>query len=259
MRPMVYAHRGGAALAPENTFAAFDNGLACGADGLEFDVHLSRDGVPVVMHDPTVDRTTNGTGPIADMTAAELAALDAGYRFSRDGAFPFRGQRVGVPTLRDVIARYPAAHLLVELKSTDPQLASAVVEQIRAVDGLDRIAVGSFHQGALAEVRAREPRLKTGADTDEIRGAITGTLFGHGAPPPLFHSFQVPEVHSGTRVVTPEFVAGAHRIGAIVIVWTVDREDDILRLLDWGVDGLITDRPDVAVPVVKAWDERRSR
>ena len=99
MRPLVFAHRGGAALAPENTIPAFENGLALGADGLELDVHLSRDGVPVVIHDPTVDRTTERTGAVAGMSAAELAALDAGYRFEKDGARPFRGRGTGVRRL----------------------------------------------------------------------------------------------------------------------------------------------------------------
>lgn len=259
MRPTIFAHRGGAALAPENTIPAFDNGLACGADGLECDVHLSRDSVPVVMHDPTVDRTTNGTGAVADLTAAELAALDAGYRFARDGAFPFRGQGLAVPTLREVFDRYQRVPLLVELKSANPQLASLVVDQIRAVDGIGRITVGSFHHGALDAVRAREPRIRTGADTDEIKSELASAVSGGGVGKPPFQSFQVPEVYAGMRVVTREFISHAHAVGVSVIVWTVDREDDILRLLDWGVDGLITDRPDVAVPVAREWDEGRRK
>ncbi|MCX6538722.1 MAG: glycerophosphodiester phosphodiesterase [Acidobacteria bacterium] len=259
MRPIIFAHRGGAALAPENTMPAFDNGLACGADGIECDVHLSRDGVPMIMHDPTVDRTTNGTGAVVDLTAAELAALDAGYRFARDGAFPFRGQGLSVPTLRDVVDRYPRVPLLVELKSANPRLASLVVDQIRAVDGIGRMTVGSFHQGALDAVRACEPRIRTGADTDEIKSELTAAAFGSGARKPPFQSFQVPELYAGMRVVTREFITRAHDVGVSVIVWTVDREEDILRLLEWGVDGLITDRPDVAVPVVRQWEERGSR
>ena len=257
MRPIIFAHRGGAGLAPENTMPAFDNGLACGADGLECDVHLSRDGVPVVIHDPTVDRTTNGTGAVADLTAATLAALDAGYRFTRDGAFPFRGRGLGVPALRDVFDRFPHVPLLVELKSADPELVPLVVDEIRAVGGIGRITVGSFLHGALDAVRAREPRIGTGAATDEIKSEVAAAVFGSGARKPPFQSFQVPEVYAGMRVVTREFVARAHDVGVSVIVWTVDREEDILRLLEWGVDGLITDRPDVAVPVVRKWEGKR--
>src|SRR6187455_489606 len=105
-RPQVFAHRGGCALGPENTLAAFDLGVAAGADGLELDVHLSADGVVVVHHDETLDRTTSGAGPLARRTAGELAAVDAGCRFLSNGVYPFRGQGFGIPTLREVLARY---------------------------------------------------------------------------------------------------------------------------------------------------------
>src|SRR5512138_1136096 len=106
-RPAVFAHRGGSALAPENTMAAFERGLALGADGIELDVHLSRDGVVVVHHDASVDRTTNCAGSVADLTADELARLDAGYRFQNvSGEYPFRGRGVGVPRLSDVLSRF---------------------------------------------------------------------------------------------------------------------------------------------------------
>ena len=257
MRPMVYAHRGGAGLAPENTIPAFDNGLALGADGVEFDVQLSKDGCVVICHDPTVDRTTDGTGAIADLTAAEMAALDAGFRFSRDGAFPFRGQGIGVPTLRGVLERFPQATLLVELKASDPKLAQAVIDEVRAHAAIERVTIGSFHQGALDAVRACEPRIRTGADTDEIKNELTRALMEPSPRRRSFHSFQVPELFAGTRVVTPEFIERAHTAGVTVIVWTVNAEDDIIRLLEWGIDGLITDRPDVAVPTVRRWYEAR--
>jgi glycerophosphoryl diester phosphodiesterase len=253
MRPMVFAHRGGAALAPENTMTAFDNGLALGADGIELDVRLSRDGVAVVLHDPTLDRTTDATGPVEDRTAAELAACDAGYRFERDGAFPYRGLGLGVPALRDVLERYRGTALIVELKAADARLARVVVDDIRATAAAGRVTIGSFQKGALDAVRACDPSIRTGADMDEIRGGVDTSPSPGLRRQPAFVAFQVPEVYAGTRIVTPDFVARAHDAGVGVVVWTVDREDDIRRLLGWGVDGLITDRPDIAVPVVRAW------
>lgn len=253
---MIFAHRGGAALAPENTLAAFDSGLACGADGIELDVRLSRDGVPVVVHDPTLDRTTDAAGPVEHLSAAELAAVDAGYRFDRQGAFPFRGRGIGVPALKDVLDRYRTTAMIVELKSAEPRLARAVVEDIRATGTLGRVTIGSFQKGALDAVRACDPSVRTGADMDEIRSGLDASLPSAGAGRPSFDAFQVPEVYAGMRIVTPEFVARAHGAGVGVVVWTVDRDEDILRLLDWGVDGLITDRPDIAVPVVRAWRDR---
>jgi glycerophosphoryl diester phosphodiesterase len=252
MRPVVFAHRGGLALAPENTMAAFDNGLACGADGLEFDVHLSHDGVPVIIHDPTVDRTTNGTGAVADLTAAELAALDAGWRFELDGTFPFRGRGLGVPALSDVLARYRSVPLLVELKTSEPRLARTVADLVRQAGAVDRVTIGSFHEGALDAVRAYAPEFRTGADVDEIKGGVAATLFEQARRPLQFHAFQVPEIFAGSRIVTPEFIAHAHEAGVGVIVWTINEPEDIRRLIGWGVDGLITDRPDVAVETIRA-------
>src|SRR5438093_5971118 len=131
-RPLVFAHRGGSTLGPENTIPAFDRGLALGADGLELDVHLSRDGIVVVHHDPTLDRTTNLTGAIVERTADELARADAGCRFRRGDAAPFAGQGVGVPTLADVLARYRDARVIIELKVNSVEVARAVVEVVRA-------------------------------------------------------------------------------------------------------------------------------
>src|SRR5829696_7851091 len=132
---LVFAHRGGAALRPENTILAFDHGLALGADGLEFDVHLSRDGVVVVHHDPTLDRTTSGTGPIAARTADELARLDASHHFPE-----YRGRAGGVPRLVDVLRRYRNARCIIELKVNDPALGHRTIDAIRDADAVERVA-----------------------------------------------------------------------------------------------------------------------
>src|SRR5258708_18145897 len=138
-RPQVFAHRGGAALRPENTLLAFDHGMSLGADGLERDVHLSRDGVVVVHHDPTLERTTNGHGPVAALTANELARLDAGYHFEG-----FRGAAGGVPTLTEVLRRHPAAWLIIKLKVNDDDLAYNTIAELRAPGVLVTIAARSF-------------------------------------------------------------------------------------------------------------------
>jgi glycerophosphoryl diester phosphodiesterase len=259
MRPLVFAHRGGAALAPENTIAAFDRGLECGADGLEFDVQLSKDGVPVIMHDPTVDRTTNGTGAVADLTAAELAALDAGFHFGTAEDRPWRGRCGGVPTLREVLSRYAGTELIVELKTADPRLPHLAVDMIRAAGLSERVRIGSFHESALKAVRELAPELRTGADANEIKGGVAATIFDATADPLPFYAFQVPEVFGGQRIVTQEFVARARTSGVGFTVWIVNEPSDICRLLDWGVTEVITDRPDVAVPTVHDWHAAHSR
>jgi glycerophosphoryl diester phosphodiesterase len=230
--------------------------LAAGADGIELDVRLSLDGVAVAMHDPTLDRTTDATGPVDARTAGELAALDAGYHFTLGSAHPFRGRGIGVPSLASVLGRYRGTAILIELKSPDPRLARAVVDDIHAAGATERVTVGSFQKGALDAVRAIDPALPTGADTDDVRNGIEAAPGGGVAVKPAFAVFQVPEVHNGVRVVSPEFIARAHGAGLEVVVWTVNHEDDMRRLLDWGVDGLITDRPDIAVPLVRDWCRR---
>jgi hypothetical protein len=151
--PLVFAHRGGAALRPENTILAFDHGLSLGADGIEFDVRLSRDGQVVVHHDPTLERTTNGIGPIGASTAEELARLDAGYHF--DG---YRGRTGGIPRLDEVLRRYRDARFIIELKLNDSALALRTIDAVRAADAIDRVAIGSFGTRVLRPARPARKR-----------------------------------------------------------------------------------------------------
>ncbi len=249
--PIVYAHRGGAALRPENTIAAFDHGMALGADGLEFDVHLSSDGVVVIHHDKTLERTTSGRGELARHTAAELAKLDACCHFADpSGRYPYRDTGFGVPTLREVLHRYPHAELIVELKRSGPRLAHAVVDEIRAARAVDRVAVGSFHSSALRAVRAYEPALRTGAAAIETRWALYRSWVGWPLGRTPYREFQVPTRSGPTPIVTRRFVNHAHRAGVPVKVWTVNTADEIRRLVSYGVDAVITDRPDVARVVI---------
>ena len=235
--PLVYAHRGGAALRPENTIEAFDHGLDCGADGLEFDVHLSRDEVVVVHHDPTLDRTTSGSGRIVDHTAAELADLR-------------------VPTLSEVLTRYPGIPIIVEIKVDGGALVQRVIDELRRHQAVERAAVGSFYSHPLEQVRKQEPRLRTGASKEETRWALYRSWVRWPMGHVPYQEFQVPERSGLTKIISPAFVEYAHRAKLPVKVWTVNEADDMHRLLDWGVDALITDRPDIAARVVA---ERRGQ
>ncbi len=176
-RPLVFAHRGGAALAPENTLAAFDNGLALGADGLELDVHLSRDGVVVVHHDRTLERTTNLHGPVTEWSAADLVGADAGHCYRRGDSYPFRGAGFGVPTLAQVLARYPTVPVIVELKVNSAELAHATIEILRAAKAVDRVCLGSFGLRVLRAARALEPAVPTSAAREEVRWALYRSWF----------------------------------------------------------------------------------
>ena len=230
-RPTVFAHRGGSALAPENTMAAFDNGLAYGADGLELDVHLSRDGGVVVHHDRTLDRTTGLRGPIADRSTGELRAA-------------------AVPTLADVLARHRDVRVIVELKVNSEDLARAAVEVVRQADAVDRVCFGSFGLRVLRSVRSIEPAVATSAAREEVRWALYRSRCRWPVTRVAYGGYQVPELAGRTRVVSRRFVEYAHDAGLGVQVWTVDTAAAASRLLEWGVDALITDRPDVIVPVV---------
>jgi glycerophosphoryl diester phosphodiesterase len=259
-RPLVFGHRGGSRLAPENTLAAFDRGVAEGVDGLELDVRLSRDGEVISCHDASIDRTCGGRGPVAERTAAELAMVDAGYHFSPgDGTFPFRGRGVGVPTLRAVLARYPGLPLVVEMKDDTQAMVEATVAVVREAGAASRVCLGSFHQGVLRAARRLAPEIATGAGRQEVVHALIWARLGWFPPPHRYDALQVPESRQGIRVVTPRLVGAAHRAGLRVQVWIVDGADDVRRLLDWGVDAVITDRPDVAVPTVRGWLESRAR
>lgn len=246
-RPLVFAHRGGAGLAPENTMAAFDAAAELGVDGLELDVRLSRDGDVVVLHDATLERTTDGVGPVTALTADELARVDAGARFDRDGASPFRALGLGVPRLADVLARHRDLPLIIELKGTDPAIAHAAVAVVRRARSLERVCFGGFSDGVLRAARAAGPEVCTGAATGETRWALYRSYVRWPLGRPAYVAFQAPETSGSTRVVSPRFIAAAHRAGRLVQVWTVNAPEDMRRLAAWGVDGWITDRPDVAM------------
>jgi glycerophosphoryl diester phosphodiesterase len=240
--PLVFAHRGGAALAPENTIEAFDTGLALGADGIELDVRLSSDGVVVVHHDRTLDRTTRLTGPVDARSAAELAAA-------------------AVPALSDVLARYPDTRVIVEMKLNDPAFADRVLDVIADAHAGHRVCLGAFGTRVLRAVRRRAPAIATSAAREEVRWALYRSWCRWPLGATAYAGFQIPECAGSTRVVSPRFVAHAHRADLGVQVWTVDREDDARRLIGWGVDALITDRPDLIVPVIAnaAREDLRSR
>jgi len=233
---------------------AFDNGMRLGADGIEIDVQLSADGVPVVIHDHLLDRTTDRTGPVKDLTAAELGRVDAGYQFELDGQHPFRGQDIGVPLLDDVLAKHSKTRLIIEMKGGEPELARAVAASIRKADAIDRTCVGSFYQGSVDAIRADHPDVITSASQREARWTLHRSWvrwpFISEQP---YVAFQVPEYAGRMRVVSPAFVRQVHKQGHVLQVWVVNERDDIRRLLDWGVDGIISDRPDIAVATRDAW------
>jgi glycerophosphoryl diester phosphodiesterase len=249
-RRFAIAHRGGALRRPENTMAAFDYAAALGVDAIELDVHLSKDGHVVVIHDPTLDRTTGARGAVADHTADALNRLDAGWAFEDSGQFPFRGQDIGVPTLDQVLRRYRDMPFMVELKGASADLAVRAIDVVRHADAVERVIFGSFSQVTLAAVREHSSFITSASAPEGLRAVIRSHLWmGPGRPP--YQLFQIPEVRNGWRIVSPRFVRLARKAGLPVQVWIVNEEPDMRRLLSWGVTGLISDCPDVALKIVR--------
>lgn len=241
--PIAIAHRGGGEEAPENTLPAFDAAVALGYRYLETDAHLTRDGVLVAFHDPALDRVTDASGAIADLSAAEVATADAGHAFTPDGgqSFPFRGRGVRVPLLEDLLLRHPDARV-----NIDPK-ADACVEPLAALlDRLgawDRVCLGSFSDERLTRLRALSGgRACTSMGPRAIRVARVASTVGL-VPRQHADCVQVPVRHGRITIVTARFVRAAHRAGLPVHVWTIDDRATMHALLDLGVDGIMTDRP----------------
>jgi glycerophosphoryl diester phosphodiesterase len=243
--PLNIAHRGGRYLAPENTLTGFQEGLLrAGVDVLEFDVHLTRDDELVVIHDDKVNRTTDGTGLVREMSLQEIKSLDAGYNFPDEDSetHPYRDQGITVPTLGEVYRQFPKTPVNIEIKEATPGIEEKLWEEIEEAEAADRTLVVSQQSGVIERFReVSGKRVSTGASIGEGLGFI---LWSHLYPSLLLHSpygaLQVPK-----EIVTPDFVQAAHRSHKRVDAWTVNEEDDMRRSLATGVDGIMTDRPDV--------------
>ena len=252
--PINFAHRGGAKVVPENTIEGFREGFAMGGGVVECDVHASADGVIVVIHDDVVDRTTDGTGPVEQKTLAELQGLDAGYRFTTDGRdFPWRGKGVKIPTLEALYAAFAQAPFNIEIKGERAGIEESVWQQISAADAADRTLVVSDNLGTIKRFReASQGKVATAASTIELLVFwVLHLLRLDKLYNPPFQALQPPEKYKGVlRVVTPRFVRNAHSRGLRVDVWTIDDEPAMRRLLGFGVDGIMTDRPDILARVL---------
>lgn len=221
----IVGHRGAAADHPENTLLSFDEALEQGADALELDVRVSADGQAVVIHDATVDRTTSGSGLVSAFTVAQLRALDAGA-----------GQPV--PTLDDVLARYPDTPLILEVK--EEAVAAAAAATLLRHGAANRVLVGSFVHTALRPFRRG---FYVSASRRETAMSWVAARVGASVPGLGVHAFTVPEMHGRLRVVDEAFVRASRRRGRPVHVWTIDEPDRARRLRGLGVAGIITNRP----------------
>jgi glycerophosphoryl diester phosphodiesterase len=222
---LVIGHRGASGDFPENTLLAFERALAQGADGLELDVRLARDGAVVVIHDATLDRTTNGSGPVATRTLAELRGLDAGMDQS-------------IPSLDEVLERFPATPMIIELKEV--AVSEPAARCLERHDATGRVLVGSFEGAALAPFVP--PAWHRSASRRETALAWLLSRAGLGVPGPC-EAFTVPERHGRLRILDGKFLRAARRAGRPVHAWTVNDVEQAVRLRTLGVSGLITNYP----------------
>ncbi len=242
--PIAIAHRGSRLLWPENTMAAFQGAVDLGYTWLETDLHLSSNGVVMCIHDHTVDRTTDSTGFVRHLDSRSLGSLDAGRALSG-----FESEGHGVPTLEEVLVTFPSALLVVDLK--EDGVEAPLWSLLQRLDAVDRVVVGSFSDRRLRRFRA----LARGAVlTSAGRSAVARARLGSVAARPRWvaDALQVPERAGRIAVVTKKSVEAARRVGMATHVWTINDRADMERLLDWGVDGIITDRPDLLKEVLVA-------
>jgi len=246
-RPLVFAHRGGGGLIPENTLEAFVYSARIGVDVLELDIHSTSDGTLVVHHDAAVDRMTDGRGRVNELTLEAVKKLDAGYLFSLDGGqtFPFRGKGVTVPTLREIFDALPEMTFNIEPKQHVPSIIVPLCALIRERKMVDKTIVGSFNQTTIDDFRRECPEVATSASPSEVSRflALSKAGLGDSYSPPM-QALQVPENLGNLQVVSKEFVETAHRRNLKVHVWTINETADMQRLIEMGVDGIMTDYPD---------------
>jgi len=250
---VVLAHRGWSGRYPENTMPAFEKAAALAVDGLEMDIRSTADGVPVVIHDERVDRTTNGAGRVKELTLEELKRLDAGYRWSSDGgrSFPFRARGITVPTLAEVFSSFPHLWLNIDIKQKNPPMVHAFARMIRGFHLVDHVCVGSFDTPTICAFRRACPEAATAASVREvIRLLVLQRLFLARLYRGKGRVLQIPEYYRGRRILDRRLVRAAHRKLLAAHVWTVNERRDMKRLLEIGVDGLITDYPDRLIDIL---------
>lgn len=257
--PRVIAHRGDSRNYPENTLPAFESAVRMGIDVVETDIHLTKDGLLVIWHDPTLERNTDGRGRIEDHTLEELRRFDAGYTFTQDGGktFPFRGKGVRICTLAEALEHCPEQRFNIDLKTKCPEIVDEFIKVIREHDAVDRVVGASFHLSNLKRLRRLAPDFLTSVTTAEVVPLLfrqkTHTL------PKAFKRkiiFQIPMAVGPVKVVTPAFVKAMHQRGAVVMVWTINDEETMRRLFEMGVDSVMTDDPAL---VIKVADEMNIR
>lgn len=263
--PLNIAHQGGYHLAPSSSIAAFDKAVEIGAHVLEYDLHITKDGYLALIHDPTVDRTTDGSGTVAEMTLAEVQALDAGYAFKDlQGEHSYRGQGVYIPDQREIFERYPDMLHLIEIKDTNPydrmdEIILTLWELIVEYNMQDKVLIASFDSFILDRVTAlTDGQAATGGGKKETTFFVVAhKFFLHPFYFPKVDSFQLPLSQAGFDLTDRKLIRGAERLNQQVHYWTINDKETMLMLLENGAHGIITDRPDLMQEAIEEYNQRK--
>jgi glycerophosphoryl diester phosphodiesterase len=274
-RVIAFAHQGGSFEGPSSTLFAIDRALQAGATAVELDVHATKDRRIVVCHDETIERTTNHRGQIATMTLDELGDVDNAYwwiagdtvTYDRPaGDYPYRAKApadrsFAVATLEEVVTTFPGVLLNIDIKRTAPEVEpyeQLLYDELRRLERTTSVIVASFHDGAIQSFRSLAPEVATSAATGETAAFYFSMLEGSPLVVPPVCAFQVPATYGDVTVVDDRFVEAAHGAGVAVHVWTVNEVDEMVRLLELGVDGIISDTPTPLAALLRdrgcAWD-----
>ena len=252
--PFVIAHQGGERLFPSNTLYAFEQAYKLGVDMFELDVHQTKDGHLVVIHDETVDRTTDGQGKVKEMSLQEIQALDAGYYWTEDGTnFPYRGQGLQIPTLAELFERYPKVPMIIDLKDEASSDGQALCSLLKQYNKTDHTIIGSFHTAALKRFRNICPDVTTSLNYSEAFRMVlhSYTFLLASLFSPQARAAHVPMRKGKFPIIHAGFLKLAKQKNIAVHVWTVNDPEEMQYLIDLGVDGIMTDRPDLLLELLK--------
>jgi glycerophosphoryl diester phosphodiesterase len=258
-RPLVIAHQGGELLAPSNTMTAFKQAVDLGVDVLEFDIHITKDGHLVTIHDPTVNRTTNGKGPVHTLTLTDIQKLDAGYHFvDLNGELSYQGKGVYIPTLEEVFQTFPNMKMVIEIKDDNPferitEISQKLWHLIQKYHKEDQVVVASFDQTIINQFKDLSGgKVALSAGKEEIKKFIIfKKLFLANFYTPNADVFQIPTEESIFNLASPSIIKEAKRRNINIQYWTIDDKDTMRSLLKDGADGIITNRPDLLLEVIE--------
>ncbi|HBY90513.1 MAG: glycerophosphodiester phosphodiesterase [Ruoffia tabacinasalis] len=257
-RPLNIAHRGGCALAPEETLEAFARSAQAGADMFEYDVHITKDGYLIASHDPTVDRITDGSGYINQLTLTEIKSFDAGVTFQDlEGNYPYQDQGVQLATVEEIFLLFPHTPAVIELKDTnDPALYEDLIQEmwrlIQKYHMEDKVVIGSFdHKINRRFKEVSQGQVAIGAGVSEATSYLTKMILRlNGLAHTDAQAFQLPTTQHGLDLTQKNIINGSRQRGLDVYYWTINDEGTMRDLIAKGVDGIMTDNPELLEKVL---------